>query len=242
MPDFRDIYATQAQAYDRLVAREDYQGNIIRALAGLEPHLARPFSEAAVVELGAGTGRLTRLLAPRVRHIYAFDRSAHMLDVAVSRPDARGVKNWDAAVADHRALPVGDRTADLVIAGWSLGHLVGWYPETWRVELGRVLAETQRVLRSGGMVVILETLGTGCEQPAPPMPGLAAYYRWLENTHGFRSTWIRTDYRFRSEDEAVSLIRFFFGDELADVVGNSSGRVVAECTGVWWKAGGSMLE
>jgi len=32
-----------------------------------------------VVEFGAGTGRITRLLAPEVQSIRAFDASEHML-------------------------------------------------------------------------------------------------------------------------------------------------------------------
>ena len=64
--------------FARLIQHEDYQGNILAAIEAYFP-LNKNLD---VVELGAGTGRLTRLLAPRVRSIKAFDTSAHMLEVA----------------------------------------------------------------------------------------------------------------------------------------------------------------
>ncbi|NJL56820.1 hypothetical protein HC928_17975, partial [bacterium] len=79
-----------------------------------------------------------------------------------------------------------------------------------------MLAEMVRVTRPDGTLIILETLGTGSEIPTPPTAGLDAYYAWLEETHGFTRTWIRTDYEFASVGEAEHLTRFFFGDVLAE--------------------------
>lgn len=228
MTDFQHIYTHQAEQYDRLVAREDYQGQILAALQRI-----RPLAGLDVVEFGAGTGRLTRLLAPLVRSIQAFDASAAMLGVAKETLEGIGRGNWTLGVADNRRLPVEDRVADLAIAGWSFGHTVGWFPDTWRAEIGHMLAEMRRVLRPGGAAVILETLGTGRETPHPPHAGLAAYYRWLEGEQGFHATWIRTDYEFASPDEADELTRFFFGDELADRVRREDLTIVPECTGLW---------
>jgi hypothetical protein len=92
----------------------------------------------------------------------------------------------------------------------------------------------KRVLRPGGTVIILETLGTGCESPHPPSDALAAYYALLEEEHGFSATWIRTDYRFASLSEAEDLTRFFFGDGLADRVAREGLVTLPECTGIWW--------
>jgi ubiquinone/menaquinone biosynthesis C-methylase UbiE len=229
MTDFKAIYNTQAGRYDELVAHEDYEGNILPAL-----NQVRPLAGLDVVELGAGTGRLTRLLAPLVRAVYAFDISPHMLAVARLTLQAQGCANWATGVADNRHLPLAAGAADVAMAGWSLGHFVGWYPRQWRVEIGQALAVMKRVLRPGGTVIILETQGTGRETPQPPTAGLAAYYAWLEKEHGFTSAWIRTDYQFASAAQASSLIRFFFGDELADDLARRNTRTVPECTGVWW--------
>jgi ubiquinone/menaquinone biosynthesis C-methylase UbiE len=227
---FRDIYARRAEEYDAMVSREDYQGNILPALARIQP-----LAGLDVVELGAGTGRLTRLLAPLVGTIRAFDASRHMLDIARLTLAATGASNWILRWGDNKALPVEADSADLCIAGWTLGHACGWYPDRWQGEIGAALAEIQRVLRPGGTAIILETLGTGHATPTPPSPTLAAYYHWLENDQGFDSTWIRTDYRFESVQEADELTRFFFGDDLADRIVREQLIIVPECTGIWWR-------
>ena len=230
MQDHREIYKTQAKEYEAMVSREDYQGNLLRTLSQL-----RPLDGLDVVELGAGTGRLTRMIAPFARTIWASDISPHMLGVAIAKLEETGQRNWQVMVADNRALPVADQVADLSIVGWSLGYFSSWYPATWRDEIGRALAHMKRVLRPGGMVVILETMGTGEERPKPPTDALVAYYAWLEGEHGFSSTWLRTDFQFESRSEAEELPRFFFGDELADrIVVKENSVILPECTGLWW--------
>jgi ubiquinone/menaquinone biosynthesis C-methylase UbiE len=174
------------------------------------------------------------MMAPVAKTILVSDISRHMLDVAKAKLERTGLRNWTVTIADNRALPVVDCSADLSIAGWSLGHNTSWYEESWPQEIGQVLAEMKRVLRPGGVVVILETLGTGSERPCPPTDALAAYYAWLEGEHGFDSTWIRTDYRFESLSEAQESTRFFFGDELADRIGRENWVILPECTGIWW--------
>jgi len=226
--DYHEIYAQHADRYERLVAREDYQRRILPALREI-----RPLEGLDVVDLGAGTGRLSCLLAPLVQSLTLLDASSHMLDYAASKLTRLGMDNWQVQVADNRCLPVDDETADLAISGWSLGYLVGEHPESWQEELEVALSEMRRVLRPGGTIAILETLGTGHETPYPPTEGLAAYYRFLEGM-GFNSTWIRTDYRFESLDEAEALVRFFFGDELAAQVLENEWVILPECTGIWW--------
>jgi ubiquinone/menaquinone biosynthesis C-methylase UbiE len=254
MTNFKTIYATQADQYEAMVSHEDYQGNILPTLQAI-----RPFSNLTVVELGAGTGRLTRLMTPFVKCLYAFDISPHMLQVgkfasgqvtsssltlghssltpdysSPSHPHT-SLSSLTWAAADNRHLPIKNQTADLVIAGWSLGHSVGWYPETWREEIGRVLVEMERVIRPNGTQIILETLGTGRETPQPPTEGLASYYAWLEAAHGFTRTWIRTDYRFEAAEQAAHLTRFFFGNEMADSILRENITILPECTGIWVK-------
>lgn len=228
MSDFKQIYQTQADEYEYLVAHEDYQGNLLQALAAI-----RPLTNTTVVELGAGTGRLTRLLAPHVHHITACDIAAPMLTVAQKKLAEGGWRNWQPVVCDNRMVAVADKTADMVIVGWSLGHFTDWYAPNWRTEIGRSLAEMRRVLRLGGTIIILETLGTNHETPQPPTPALADYYQWLEQEQGFQSTWIRTDYRYPSVAEAVASARFFFGDLLADAIQDKNSPIIPECTGLW---------
>jgi ubiquinone/menaquinone biosynthesis C-methylase UbiE len=228
MPEYQEIYAEHADRYERLVSREDYGHHILPALQAI-----RPFDGLSVVELGAGTGRLSCLLAPLVESLLLLDASQHMLDVAAAKLARSGQDNWQTQVADHRRLPVGDRAADVVISGWSVCYLVDENPDRWQAVLGQALREMKRVLRPGGTIVLLETLGTGHETPHPPTEALADYYAFLEG-EGFSSTWIRTDYRFESLAEAEELTRFFFGDELAQAVVENKWVILPECTGIWW--------
>ena len=233
MTDYGTIYSSQAEQYERLISREDRHGNLKPVLAQL-----RGLGGLEVVELGAGTGRITRLLVPEVGCITAFDGSPHMLSVARRELSKSGRRNWHLGAADNRHLPLKSNSVDLAIAGWSLGHSVGWYPDTWRQEIGRALAEMRRVLRPGGTVILIETLGTNRATPQPPTPGLAEFFTWLEQENHFRRTWIRTDYAFASVQEADALTRFFFGEAMADDILAKGSPIVPECTGIWWRTAG----
>ena len=90
----------------------------------------------------------------------------------------------------------------------------------------------KRVLRSGGTMIIIETLGTGNIEPVEK-DDLKSYFTFLES-RGFQRSWIRTDYRFDSREEALELVEFFFGEEMVREIGNESKPVLPECTGLWW--------
>lgn len=224
----RQIYQTDGDRYDALIAREDHQGNILRAIDEI-----LNVDGLDVFDLGAGTGRLTLLLAPRARSIRAFDASAEMLRVCRERLIAGGYSNWQVQVADHRQLPVEDRSANLVVTGWSVSYLAVWNPENGPAELDTWLSEMKRVLRQNGTIILFESLGTGNEEPRR-LEHVEPVYQWLE-ANGFDSQWIRTDYRFESLEEAIELSRFFFGEELGDKVEQDRWVILPECTGVWWR-------
>ena len=228
MPTQEEIYKTEGDKYEALIAREDYQGNIMRALREITP-----LENQVVYDLGAGTGRLACMLAPHVSHVRAFDISEEMLRVCREKFSASGLTNWQVDVADHRQLPVEDGSADLVVSGWSVAYLAEWNPESARTELGKWLGEMKRILRPNSYIVLFESLGTGNESPIK-LEHLKEYYPWLDEV-GFQHKWIRTDYQFKSLEEAEYLARFFFGDALGDKVKENNWVTLPECTGVWWK-------
>jgi len=224
----RKIYQSEGERYEALVSREDFQGNIPRAINeiinvdGLE-----------VLDLGAGTGRLTLILAPRAKSIHAFDASAEMLRVCRERLNASGLSNWQVDVADHRQLPIEDHSVDLVVSGWSVSYLAVWNQGNGPAELDKWLVEMHRVLREDGVIILFESLGTGNESPIR-LEHVETTYQWLDD-NGFQNKWIRTDYQFESLGEAADLAGFFFGPEMADRVRERRLVILPECTGVWWR-------
>lgn len=227
--DAREIYTAHAERYDELVRAEDVDGRLLPTISSITPLRGR-----RVIEVGAGTGRVTRLLLQAGAHVMATEPAQAMLDVARER---LGVHEHLTFVrADASALPAPDGWADLGIAGWVFGHLRHWLPDDWRTRIGAALDEMARVVKPGGTLVIIETLGTGRTTPAAPNADLAEYYAWLEGERGFVRREIRTDYRFASVEEAARVLGFFFGEEKARLVRAQEWSTVPECTGVWSRA------
>ncbi len=226
MPTEQDVYASHAREYEELVSREDYAGNILKAIEQLAP-----LRNADVVDLGAGTGRLACLLQPHARRVIACDLSPHMLEVARDRLRS-GTGEWFVAAADHRRLPLPVHSADLIVSGWSVSYVTVWYPDDWSAQADAWLHEARRVLRKGGRIILLESLGTGNEVPQR-LPHLENFYGWLDRA-GFHNDWIRTDYRFESPETAARIAGFFFGDDMRERILRERMTLLPECTGVWW--------
>lgn len=229
MPDLSEVYRRRADHYERMIRTEDYEGNLLPAIEAI-----CPLDGLDVIELGAGTGRLTRLIAPRARSIRSADRSQAMLLQAQRVLPAFGMDDPALAMGDHRALPFPAHCADLVIQGWSFLQMKVWEGENWRAALQRGHDETMRVLRPGGTILHIETLGTGHTEPTVP-DHFRTLYDWWERDLGFTSTWIRTDYRFASRQEAEELTIFFFGEDITETFIGGDQPVLPECTGLWWR-------
>jgi ubiquinone/menaquinone biosynthesis C-methylase UbiE len=230
-PDFARTYATDAARYDRLIRAEDADGALAAALRRHLP--ARSATGPDVLDVGAGTGRIARMLGDAVRAGVGVEPAAAMRAVAVDEAARSGRRAWRYLDGDARALPVPDAAFDVAVAAWVLGHLREWHPQTWEAELARALAEMRRALRPGGVLVVVDTLGTGTSAPGAPTPALAEYHAWLERTGGLAREVVRTDYAFASLAEAVELIGGFFGAALAARVAEARRTRVPEWTGLW---------
>jgi ubiquinone/menaquinone biosynthesis C-methylase UbiE len=226
MPDHQHIYQTEAEQYERLISSQPNLSEVVQAIV--------PYSGLDIIDLGAGTGRLSCVLAGKAKTIIAVDNSAAMLKVTAEKLQNAGCRNWQIQVADHRVIPAADQSADLIVSGWSLCYLTSSNVEGWQLNLQQIMLEIQRVLRPGGTVIIFENFGTGGEAPNPP-DFLQGYYDALVQEYGFEHSWIRTDYQFADVEEAEQLARFFFGDEIADKAVNMYGAHLPECAGVWWR-------
>jgi ubiquinone/menaquinone biosynthesis C-methylase UbiE len=229
---FDPIYAGKAEQYHQLVSREDVDGTLPAALWDIAD-----FAGKAVVELGAGTGRVTRIVAARAGRVLAFDRSPHMLERARAALAAELGRNVSLSVADNRAIPLPPAAADIVLEGWSFGYTVNRSQDGWRSAAEALLGEVARLLKPGGTAILIETLGTGHRTPVSFGGSLGSFYGWLEGERGFAHRWIRTDYLFETVRKARELVEFFFGSMVDHDVLPSGQVRVPECTGLWWKKG-----
>lgn len=227
MPTEKEVYQAHADQYERLIISEDYQGNI-----PIEISKIRDPKGLGIVELGAGTGRLTRDLVQKANHVFASDASLHMLAKASRILVNQSADNLLISVSDMRSSPYPSASADMVIAGWSFCYLAVWGGSQWQQEVDQGLREAMRLLKPGGVFILLESFGTGTESPNPP-PHLKEYLEYL-TLKGFASDWFRTDYRFSSVEEADEISSFFFGPEMSQMICQNQWTILPECTAIFW--------
>lgn len=227
MPNHKEIYNDQSLSYEEMISRQPDLAQIIKEI--------KSFQGIDVLDMGAGSGRLSNFIAPEAKSLVCTDISKSMLDLLndklINKMTAR---NWTTLVADHRELPIEDSSIDLVISGWSLCYLTNSDNEDGIENLEKIMKEMKRVLRPNGSIIILETLGTGTEEPNPPQ-FLKEYYSLLETKYEFSHRWIRMDYEFANTSEAKRHTEFFFGAELAREIDEKQWSTVPECAGIWWK-------
>ena len=204
MDHFRHIYSHRAADYHPLIAAEDVDGHLPEALRQITA-----FAGKRVLDLGTGTGRLPLLLAREAGQFVGLDLHAGMLrQNQIERRRVAGP--WDLIQGDMRHLPLPEAAFDVITAGWAIGHFTGWYADRWREAITVVLREMQRVARPGAVLLILETLTTGSQTPAPPTPRLGEYYAWLEAEAGFARREFSTDYQFASVEAGGAPTQVFF--------------------------------
>ncbi len=104
-----------------------------------------------VLEVGAGTGKLTRLLVPRFRRVIAVEPADAMRRLLVSHcPDA------EALVGTAEEIPLADASVDAVFVAEAF-H---------KFDAERAVAEIVRVLRPRGVLVLLWNLPAGPTAPS----------------------------------------------------------------------------
>ncbi len=173
---YANIAEADPQIQERLAGVLELRASDPQQRAMLESYLADiefP-QEAQVLEIGCGTGAVSRLLArrPRVGKVVGVDPGATFL--ARARELASGVRNLEFQQADGRSLKFEGGVFDVVVMHTLLCHVPG--PE-------RSLAEAFRVLRSGGWLAVFDgdyvTTTVAIEDNDPLQSCAEAAIAWL---------------------------------------------------------------
>jgi ubiquinone/menaquinone biosynthesis C-methylase UbiE len=150
MPDVWATIATlDVATQERLAAVLETRGADLQQRAMRHAFLAdiTIAAQSRVLEVGCGTGVLTRILArwPEVAEVVGVDLSAALLSKA--RELAADLPNVTFQEANGRALPFPDASFDIVVFDSALSHIPG--PE-------RALGEAFRVLRPLGSMAAFD--------------------------------------------------------------------------------------
>ena len=223
MPSMYEIYNQYSVQYDELVNHEDYQGNLRKYL---DPKLKNSFS---VLELGVGTGRLTKLYINKAKAAVLCDRSVHMIEQA-KKNLIQYLPKIDFQVIDTRSIQTVKGKYDLIIEGWSLGHVALEEYDSLKRFIDKLIKDLTSKLNTNGNMIFIETYGSNVEEPTIPGKKLREFYEILEKEHGFKREIISTDYMFDSAEESKRIMTFFFGEEVGKEVKE---KRIKEYTGIW---------
>lgn len=123
-------FGSVAQAYDR--GRPSYPTEAVAWLTGGEAKV--------VLELGAGTGKLTRQLVDQGHAVFATEPDEAMLEVLRER-----VPEVSAKIATAEDIPANDRSVDVVV----VAQAFHWFDHEV------ALAEIARILKPGGHLALV---------------------------------------------------------------------------------------
>jgi len=140
-------FGRRAGDYDRV--RPEYRGDVVDLAVsrlGLDP-------DAVVLDLAAGTGKLTRPLVERFRHVVAVEPDPGMRAVLARATEAYRVLDGRA-----EAIPLDDHSVDAVF----VGQAFHWF------DRDLAFPELERVLRPRGGLALL--WNSWFHEAEPPLP------------------------------------------------------------------------
>jgi SAM-dependent methyltransferase len=196
------LYRLEPELYDRLARAE----RLHPAVLGWLPRTAD-----RIVEVGAGTGRLTLELIDLGPEVVAIEPAAPMRQILKRK--LTQAENGCRAHVTHGffdRLPVASGSADLVVACSALTAASGHGGEAG-------LSEMERVCRPGGVVVIIWPNS---------LDWLAAHNYQYRSFDG--QMWVE----FASHREAVELAEIFYPHAIAEVRRRGQRRVPYEVLGI----------
>lgn len=156
-------FGSQANAY--LTSAVHASGRDLQRLAERLSSLP----QARVLDMGCGAGHASFIAAQNVKQVVAYDLSSQMLEVVAQAAQEKGLDNITTRQGYAESLPFEDETFDVVISRYSAHH---WH------DVGRALREVSRVLKPGGVMIIMDVMS----------PGHVVRDVWLQTVEALRDT------------------------------------------------------
>ena len=100
-----------------------------------------------IVDLGAGEGMISQLLAERAKKVICVDSSKSMVRLGTDLAKRKGLANLEYKLGDIEKVPLAAKSVDLALMSQSLHH--AQKPEV-------ALAEAFRVLKPGGQLIVID--------------------------------------------------------------------------------------
>jgi SAM-dependent methyltransferase len=122
-------------------------------------------SHFEVLDVAAGTGHLSRAIAPHVKRVVALDLTDEMLAQGRREATQQGLANVVFELGEAESLPYPGASFDLVVTRFSLHHFA---------DVRGPVQEMARVCRPGGRVAVIDLV-------SPADPVVAQAYNHLEH-------------------------------------------------------------
>ena len=143
-----------------------------------------------IADLGAGEGVISMMLARQAHYVFCIDRSAKMVEVGSRIARDNGVGNLEYKLGDIERVPLPDECVDLSLLSQSLHHAA--HPQ-------RAVSEAARILRPGGLLVILDLKEHNFEKARELYADL-----WLGFSENDLYTWLRSCGMSKIETQTVT--------------------------------------
>jgi ubiquinone/menaquinone biosynthesis C-methylase UbiE/predicted transcriptional regulator len=108
-----------------------------------------------IVDLGAGEGTLSQLLARGARKVIAVDNSPKMVEFGSKLAKQHGFKNLEYRLGDLEDPPIAKNSVDLVLLSQALHHAI---------KPDRAIKSAHRILKKNSRIVVLDLLSHNFER------------------------------------------------------------------------------
>jgi len=217
--DSPDVYELENLASDRA-------GVIDTTIDALHP-----LTGADVVDIGCGTGFHLPRLSRRGARVVGVEPHLPLVASARARLADAGTRAASVLAGDAEALPLADASVDIVHARWAYFFGAGCEPG---------LAEVARVLRRGGIAVVVDndvtrsTFGAWFSRAYPAYDPVAVQRFW--DRQGFTTERLTIDWTFDHRDDLEAVTRIELPPGPADeVLAAHEGLTVDYAVALRWK-------